>query len=75
MSKKYKIKTKDRLCKNCKWYEKVTEKHMQGYDGKPMLGDCKLGVTPFRRSIHSDGCLESDREKAYKNLNLKNLTL
>lgn len=75
MSKKYKIKTKDRLCKNCKWCEKVTEKHKQGYDGKPMLGDCKLGVTPFRRSIHSDGCLKSDREKAYKNLNLKNLTL
>lgn len=47
----------------------------QSYDGKPMLGDCKLGVTPFRRLIHSDGCLESDREKAYKNLNLKNLTL
>lgn len=75
MSKKYKIKTKDRLCKNCKWCEMVTEKHKLGYDGKPMLGDCKLGVTPFRRLIHSDGCLESDREEAYKNLNLKNLTL
>lgn len=70
MAKKYVVQTQDRVCKDCEWCKPVTEKHKLGADGQPFIGDCTLGVTPFLRLIKSDGCLERDREKAIKALDL-----
>lgn len=73
MAKRYVVQTQDRVCKDCKWCKPVKEKHKLGADGQPFIGDCTLGVTPFRRLINSDGCLERDRKKAVKALDLLQL--
>ena len=65
---KYEVQTRDRLCVNCDFCDSITEKHKLNYLGVPFLGYCKLKVKTEMLLIHTNGCLESQRQKAYINI-------